>query len=67
MKKVTAKPGRKAKQTMSVVRMPAYVLEVARGVAEFSGVPVEDTLKVIFCLGLAWGQIAEKQREPAKV
>jgi hypothetical protein len=36
------------------------VTEVTKGVADFSGVAHEDVLKVVFALGIAWGQMANK-------
>lgn len=52
-KKPTTK--RKAKQKMTVMRVPQHMVSVVSGVADFTGVAADDVIKVIFALGIAWG------------
>jgi hypothetical protein len=61
MKKAAKKRKPKAKRKMTVLRAPAYVGGIAQGIADFTGVPIEDVIKVIFALGLAWGELAAKR------
>jgi len=56
----------KPKQKMTVMHVPQYITQVARGVAEFSGVSMDDVVKVIFSLGIAWGNVAKSKDEKDK-